>query len=492
MVARIAHAFLFSLFLAGLAAAACTDSDGANAAVRGSISYVFEGTPQTLYDSCLDSTQVFERTCVGDSDSVQIIDCKSLGQDYVCRAGVCLVPSPTPTASTPTPTPASSTSCTVTVSPSDVDPARDKYDPNLGRVTVFGSAQGSFSSATGVKVECNYGDALPQPEEFSTSARVTLSATELSYTAYCKYPITQQTTDYKLRVLVDGNACAITTVKVLGSESAGGTAAPSASVAPTAPPSRLPPALPSDDDFEEFTLKLYAGWNLVGLPFGEYDESDGFTSYCSGDEWYSLSGREYSQLRTIGIGAFSQNTGKSFWVYVPRECSMRFKGTLFSSQKLSLAKGWNMVSVQTKAFEQKLNLQSSCTIKSIYWYDASAGKYAKEQSLRHAVGYMVKVKDACEISAGGDESDNPPAPPRRDSSPTTIPAVSLPAQEPVYSTATPTPQPTESVSGGWRSPSVGEGYVSPGSGGFTAVSRITVVEKVIYGISEALNAIGRK
>lgn len=96
---------------------------------------------------------------------------------------------------------ASAASCDIAVSPATVSIDSD-YSQNPGRVTVFGSADGKFNENTKVEINCNVDGTLPGANLNIFPAKVTPSASQLSYTGYCTYKASSKDIDYKVGVTV--------------------------------------------------------------------------------------------------------------------------------------------------------------------------------------------------------------------------------------------------------------------------------------------------
>lgn len=96
---------------------------------------------------------------------------------------------------------ASGASCDITPSPAMVDIDND-YGQNPGRVTVFGSGDGKFNENTKVEINCNVDGSLPGANENIVAAKVTPSASQLSYTGYCTYKASSKDIDYKVGITI--------------------------------------------------------------------------------------------------------------------------------------------------------------------------------------------------------------------------------------------------------------------------------------------------
>ena len=64
----------------------CVDSDGNNTLTYGNVTGIFNNTPYTLYDSCVDNATVTERLCSGNLSTSQSLPCPS---GYACDGGMC-------------------------------------------------------------------------------------------------------------------------------------------------------------------------------------------------------------------------------------------------------------------------------------------------------------------------------------------------------------------------------------------------------------------
>jgi len=103
---------------------------------------------------------------------------------------------------------ASGASCDITASPSTVSIDSD-YSQNPGRATIFGSADGKFNENTKVEINCNVDGTLPGANENIAAAKITPSASQLSYTGYCTYKASGKDIDYKagVTILLDDAVC---------------------------------------------------------------------------------------------------------------------------------------------------------------------------------------------------------------------------------------------------------------------------------------------
>lgn len=104
-------------------------------------------------------------------------------------------------------------SCDVAVSRTTVLPTDFTDQQKTARTLVFGEAIGKFSESESpiVMVDCNVKNVEPKPIEKNVKARVTYSATSLSYRADCYYPRPGKDTTYTVgaNLLPDGVPCVL-------------------------------------------------------------------------------------------------------------------------------------------------------------------------------------------------------------------------------------------------------------------------------------------
>lgn|GEM_PF-3752709 len=194
------------------------------------------------------------------------------------------------------------------------------------------------------------------------------------------------------------------------------------------------PPQPPQPDSSTFFMSLSKGWNLIGSPFVLARPTDssskcmGMPGYKCGEVgvvspeyscdlsnarmyYYDSNGNKYVKISELAQAP----VGYGVWIKPVASCSYSFTGRYMPSQTLSLVQGWNLVSVQSRAFAESTEgaVRTDCDIASGPWvFNSAQGKYAKLEngfnSLKPGIGYWISVRNACTISAGADE---PPLPP---------------------------------------------------------------------------------
>ena len=128
------------------------------------------------------------------------------------------------------------------------------------------------------------------------------------------------------------------------------------------------------------TYELYAGWNLIGIPF-VLDEA---------------SVEKLQRFRPMGYNAEAQcyvNTklpyaaGSAVWVFVSKTAKMRLGGTPVEAKGVLLHKGWNMV---TPLYgEDGSDVANPGTEQAWYWDSTGNKQLLPEESAKPGVGYWI-------------------------------------------------------------------------------------------------------
>ncbi len=164
------------------------------------------------------------------------------------------------------------------------------------------------------------------------------------------------------------------------------------------------PIAPTDADFVIDVRKKTA---YIGIPFSN---SEVIEHTCTNAKtyWYDGVKKKYVRITKENLEDFA---GKGILIQSKSACKLAFDGTYDDEQTLNLIKGWNFVSAQTEAFFEKKNIETDCTFKSIYSHHPETGKKIteKEPLLKPGLGYWIKVKKTCTLSASLD-GDVPAAP----------------------------------------------------------------------------------
>ncbi|MBM3232651.1 hypothetical protein FJZ18_00595 [Candidatus Pacearchaeota archaeon] len=390
-------------------------------------------------------------------------------------------------------------SCDVAVSRTTVLPTDFTEQQKTARTLVFGEALGQFSetSVPSVMVDCNAKNIEPKPLEKNVKARVTYSATSLSYRADCYYPRPKIDTTYTVgaTLLPDSVPCVLSvesgTITTPGSGQEDQKTTPiecgiaGAKVCesgykckhPAVPdgygkcttcpqgttpkdgkcvgdskgdikkggedtsglvcldgskpvngkcPERkkmekdcgdrfvydsfngvcietgkkVPPPKKDDDlpqlpeDEETLTIILKNKYTFIGIPF---ESAELVSSTCTESVSYAYDAQKNSFIKFDSTEP-DDYVGRGLLVKIPsgESCKITFKGTFNEEQTFALKKGWNLISPQTRAFEDIKNRKSDCSFLSPFV--GLDGKYFKEKTMKPGSGYLVKVKSDCTLS----------------------------------------------------------------------------------------------
>ncbi len=321
----------------------------------------------------------------------------------------------------------------------------DAGTATVTRVIVSGEASGSgFNADTRTQINCNSGNAKPAPLNTLVEAgKSAYTSSSLPYRGYCEYPPVTSDTTYSIGATllphnVPCKANGPLEVKIEGSGAGKATEAPTATPATTPMPTQATAATPApaprpttaptpttgtgkvqptpDDgpallDIPGAIHQVFRpGWSIIGIKAAGGKLWDG----CSGGDWrfrvYFFNAATQRFEKAILFDSDPRNLrGRGMAVKTPESCAITIeKPSYLSAQTLQLAKGWNLVSVQTEgdAFPDifdRLKVRNGCDITGGPWrYDREAGKYVKERGFVPGVGYWVKAAGACSISVSQD------------------------------------------------------------------------------------------
>ncbi|MEK6825805.1 MAG: hypothetical protein AABY00_03390 [Nanoarchaeota archaeon] len=152
------------------------------------------------------------------------------------------------------------------------------------------------------------------------------------------------------------------------------------------------PQLPEDE--ETFTITLRNKYTFIGIPF---EDGKVISSTCTNSVAYAHDQQKNSFVIMDSTDILSY-VGKGILAKIPSgtECKIVFSGSFSDEQSFDLKKGWNLISPQTRAYENEKNRKSDCTFTSPFV--GLDGKYYKSKVMKPGAGYLVKVKEACTLS----------------------------------------------------------------------------------------------
>ena len=128
---------------------------------------------------------------------------------------------------------------------------------------------------------------------------------------------------------------------------------------------------------------LYSGWNMIGVPVSAPDMKAAslFTRATSPVYGYNAGYIGYSEL----------SPGKGYWIRYPVNDVINICGNLVTPQTVSLAAGWNIISV----YENQVSSQTTNPpgiITSSFW--GYSGGYTKVTTLQSGTAYWVQASAA--------------------------------------------------------------------------------------------------
>ena len=143
---------------------------------------------------------------------------------------------------------------------------------------------------------------------------------------------------------------------------------------------------------EEFTLRLVAGWNLVGFPVTNENMTPAnlfagatYTMYY----WTAPGGPYIEPTYTLPV-----EDNRGYWVRENQDTIITFSGTREGSRTMDFVAGWNLVSFpNTSASTTPANLFAGTTFGMYYW-NAPFGPYKapdKTKPVEDNRGYWVKL-----------------------------------------------------------------------------------------------------
>lgn len=174
------------------------------------------------------------------------------------------------------------------------------------------------------------------------------------------------------------------------------------------------PEGPSED--ADFVIGVRKKAAYIGIPFLNAELVE---STCERAKFYTYNSKKKKYVRLTIDEEFGvdQYGGQGILVQSKTPCTIAVDGEYEDEQTIELIKGWNFVSVQTEAFMKAENIEHECSFKSIYSHHHENGKKIKEKQplMKPGVGYWIKVKNSCTLSASS-EGDIPMLPEENTSS----------------------------------------------------------------------------
>lgn len=165
------------------------------------------------------------------------------------------------------------------------------------------------------------------------------------------------------------------------------------------------PRLPVEEEI--FTITLTKKFTSIGMPFPN-ENSKIVENTCDDMKgyYYDKESNAFAPAETNKWGEAYQ--GRGILVKLSGDkCTIKFKGMSLAKQSFSLKKGWNFISPQTKAFQTEKNIKGNCSFLTPFV--RHEGYYIKEKTMNQGMGYFVKVKSDCTLSATGSTDDELPA-----------------------------------------------------------------------------------
>ena len=152
---------------------------------------------------------------------------------------------------------------------------------------------------------------------------------------------------------------------------------------------------------DEFKLELYAGWNLVSVPF---EPEDSAIDAVFGDavrepvvEWAAT---HYSKAAVM-------TCLKGYWVYAASDADVCVEGFPLQDSSCDLTAGWNLVGITGKAPCQNLQLPlveypQGAVLYPVYDWRTNIREYGMPVSLKPGTGCWVFAGEDSSVWLGSD------------------------------------------------------------------------------------------
>jgi hypothetical protein len=155
-----------------------------------------------------------------------------------------------------------------------------------------------------------------------------------------------------------------------------------------------PPSPPSGN---EFTMKLYKGWNMVSIPSTDSAiRMETFVKYCGSQNYaWMLTENGYVKQGTL-------KAGYGYWIKAGKDCEFGISAETLNANIQPLFAGWNLVGAPGKGVAVS-DYIGTCQITSGPWhytqpFSSSNSPYAYSAKLEPGKAYWVKVPSDCTLS----------------------------------------------------------------------------------------------
>ncbi|MBI4170942.1 MAG: sulfatase-like hydrolase/transferase [Candidatus Aenigmarchaeota archaeon] len=161
---------------------------------------------------------------------------------------------------------------------------------------------------------------------------------------------------------------------------------------------------------QQYPLKLTKGWNMFSSPVFEYTPTPflNFTNNCT----YTSPVWRYSNERhRFEKATYVTDSREGYWIKVANNCTVALSGQLRTMEEFftdfNLSKGWNIIGGIHEA--TPFASMTGCEFRrGPYWYDPVARRWEKATAMEPGKGYLVNVKESCQLRSGAAQMPGKP------------------------------------------------------------------------------------
>ncbi len=153
---------------------------------------------------------------------------------------------------------------------------------------------------------------------------------------------------------------------------------------------------------QQYPLKLTKGWNLFSSPVFEYTPTPfmNFTNNCT---YQSALLRYSNENHRFEKADYVTTSREGYWIKVANNCTAALTGQMRTLEEfftdMNLSKGWNIIGGVPEA-TSFTNITGCEVRRGYYWYDPAARRWEKATTMEPGKGYLVNVKESCQLQSG--------------------------------------------------------------------------------------------